>query len=215
MIECDVDESVPLPTGRANYIDVREKAKAACNSAEFLMKEGLRQTIFDEPDKEEIRKAASMMLRNIAQSNTAVYPEAATTPASILYVNELLSQYDKEVVRDAKRLRMYITNKLIIESDNNDPKVRIKALELLGKISDVGLFTERSEVTINNKSTIELENTLKDKIRKLMGMEGVEDATVIDGDDVDSAEGQEYPDYSQLPEAPNVPLDVKSMVAGL
>jgi hypothetical protein len=60
-----------------------------------------------------------------------------------------------------------------------DARIRMKALELLGKLSDVGLFTERSEVTVSNKSTIELENVLKDKLRKLMGAENVSDAVVI------------------------------------
>jgi acetyl-CoA carboxylase beta subunit len=65
-----------------------------------------------------------------------------------------------------------------MESDSLDPRIRIKALELLGKISDVGLFAERTEVTITNKSTIELENTLRDKLKKLMGVDNAEDAVI-------------------------------------
>jgi hypothetical protein len=56
----------------------------------------------------------------------------------------------------------------------------MKALELLGKMSDVGLFTERSEVTITNKSTDELESTLKSKLKRLIAVEsGVSDAVVM------------------------------------
>ena len=37
-----------------------------------------------------------------------------------------------------------VTNKLVLESENPDPRIRMRALELLGKISDVGLFSEKS-----------------------------------------------------------------------
>jgi hypothetical protein len=37
---------------------------------------------------------------------------------------------------------------------------QLKALELLGKVSEIGLFTERVEVNINHKSTEELEMEL-------------------------------------------------------
>jgi hypothetical protein len=76
-------------------------------------------------------------------------------------------------------LRHYVTNRLIIESENPDARIRMRALEMLGKVSDVGLFTERTEITVNNRSTVDLENTLKDKLRKLMGTEDAEEAVVL------------------------------------
>jgi hypothetical protein len=66
-----------------------------------------------------------------------------------------------------------------VESDNNDARIRMKALELLGKISDVGLFSERTEVTVTNKSTSELEEVLKSKLKKLMGGGDVQDAVIL------------------------------------
>ena len=77
-----------------------------------------------------------------------------------------------------------MTNRLIIESDNADPKIRIRALELLGKISDVGLFTERSEVVVTHQSNTELEDKLRDKLRRLMGED------VVDADVVPLSDGQ-------------------------
>ena len=184
MIECPVDESVPMPTdSKASFLDVRTKAEAACNAAKLLFTEGFAsETGPDSP--EQLREATAKMLSNLATNKPAAYP-AVTTPAGAIYVNNMLAEYDMEVVKDAKRLRAYVTNKLILESENNDPRIRIKALELIGKISDVGLFTERSEVTVTNRSTIELENTLKDKLRKLMGTDKAQDVDVVDV--VDSA----------------------------
>jgi hypothetical protein len=73
-----------------------------------------------------------------------------------------------------------VTNKLILESDNPDPKVRIRALELLGKISDVGLFSERTEVLITHQSTDELKQTLRDKLNKLRAKMDVVDVTPVE-----------------------------------
>jgi hypothetical protein len=74
----------------------------------------------------------------------------------------------------------------------------MRALELLGKVSDVGLFTERTEITVNNRSTVELENTLRDKLRRLMGADTAEDATIL-----------------APPIETTAPIDVDTALAGL
>jgi hypothetical protein len=87
-----------------------------------------------------------------------------------------------------------VTNKLIDETENPDPRVRIRALELLGKISDVGLFAEKSEVTITHQSTDDLRARLREKLQKLnTPEENIQDAVVIDGEvlDVDAELGLE------------------------
>jgi hypothetical protein len=59
-------------------------------------------------------------------------------------------------------------------------------LELLGKISDVGLFAEKSEVTITHQSTDDLREKLRSKLAKLVNPpENVENAVVIDGEPLD------------------------------
>tara|TARA_B110000503_G_scaffold105940_1_gene158135 strand:- start:608 stop:895 length:288 start_codon:yes stop_codon:yes gene_type:complete len=55
-----------------------------------------------------------------------------------------------------------------LEADNPDAKIRLRALELLGKISDVGLFAEKSEVTITHQSTGDLRANLRKKLEKLV-----------------------------------------------
>ena len=69
-----------------------------------------------------------------------------------------------QVVENATQVRLLVTNKLILESENPDPRIRMRALELLGKITDVGLFTEKSEVTVTHRSTDELLNNIRSKI---------------------------------------------------
>jgi len=98
----------------------------------------------------------------------------------------ILTEFGHSVVESATQVRHLVTNKLIEETENPDPRVRIRALELLGKISDVGLFTEKAEVTITHKTTDELRESLRAKLAKLVEpAEEPEDAVIIDGDAID------------------------------
>jgi len=85
----------------------------------------------------------------------------------LLGVHETLKDFSHAVVKQATQIRHLVTNKLILETNNPDPRVRIKALELLGKISDVGLFTDRSEVTVTHRSTDDLQSNLREKLESL------------------------------------------------
>ena len=90
------------------------------------------------------------------------------TPAEIVLANDMLKKFSHRVVQDAADVRNFVTNKLILESDNADSRIRVRALELLGKIGDVGLFTERTEVTVTHQSTDELREQLREKLSKMV-----------------------------------------------
>lgn len=183
MYECDLEESVPIPSGVGkSYPSVRERAQAAVKAASLLMVEG-----YDGPQDSAdllqgaVKIALEGMTKDPTNETKRATADLTRTPAGALYLNSILTQYDMQIVEDSSRLRNYVTNKLLVEAENPDARIRIKALELLGKISDVGLFTERSEVTINNRSTVELEDSLRDKIRKLMGTDDAEEAIYVGG----------------------------------
>jgi len=91
-----------------------------------------------------------------------------TLPGVMLKLEALLTQYDHMIIDDAQRLRTYVTNRLLEETEDDDPKIRLRAYELLGKITDVGLFTERKEVTVKHQTDDELKNVLKAKLDKLI-----------------------------------------------
>jgi hypothetical protein len=88
-------------------------------------------------------------------------------PAVILQIDDSLREFSHAVVKNAVQIRHFVTNKLLLEAGNPDARVRIRALELLGKMSDVGLFTERSEVTVNHRSTDDLRKSLREKLDSL------------------------------------------------
>ncbi len=176
------DLAIAFPEDNPVLADFVEKAIAACNSAELL---GLDVTSSDD-DKDVAEKAVYAVASNEEKANKKLVKKEMR-PATYNEVKNILSQYSHRVVENALQIRLLVTNKLILESENEDPKIRIRALELLGKITDVGLFTEKSEVTVNNRSTDDLVKSIRSKIHKLMHPEGIEDVkeVEINGETID------------------------------
>lgn len=102
-------------------------------------------------------------------------------------ISNLLNAYDKRVVDDPAQIRYYATNRLLELTDDPDVKIRIKALELLGKVADVGLFADRTEITIKDKTTRDLEKELEayfskyvKEVEPVEEVEEIEDAVVTE-----------------------------------
>ena len=79
-----------------------------------------------------------------------------------------LRTYGQQLAFDVASARAAITNKLMELANCGDPKFELKALELLGKHSDIGIFTERSEITINYKNPEDLEEAIKERVKRLL-----------------------------------------------
>jgi hypothetical protein len=152
-----------------SYVDLLERAKAACESIALLEKHGLDTTMTQE-DQEAAAKLTAAYAEDPERASrlTNHVRAAALTPASLVAVRDYLDEYGRAVVTHALEVRYLVTNRLLEESRNPDPRIRIRALELLGKHSDVGLFTDRSEVTVTHQTTDELKEKLRAKLRKLM-----------------------------------------------
>ncbi|MGL4265391.1 MAG: hypothetical protein ACRCTX_27535 [Afipia sp.] len=106
------------------------------------------------------------------------------TPEAVRHLTGMLSAYDWEFIEMAKELRGYTVAKLVEETTHNDPKIRLKALGLLGKVTEVGLFTEKIEIKKESLSDHELDQRIADKLNRFMGvidaMEVYKDAEVLD-----------------------------------
>ena len=141
-------------------LTLRERAEVAVKTINIL---GAAGAEFDD-DYEDLAVA-----RDIIRGEEKLDEKLLSkNPGAIAHVQRLLSEYEEQVVVEAARLRNYVTNKLILESDDNDARIRIRALELLGKISDVGLFTEKSEITYKTKSDDELDEELEKRIQSIL-----------------------------------------------
>lgn len=94
-----------------------------------------------------------------------------------------VKECDFQVFADVQQARNFVTNKLVAMADCGDPKLELKALELLGKHSDIGLFTERSEITVHHTSSSSLEASIKERVKRLMNAEVTD---VLPLDDLDA-----------------------------
>jgi hypothetical protein len=100
------------------------------------------------------------------------------TPEAVRHLTGMLTAYDWEFVEEAKRIRGFVVAKLLEEANGSNASIRMKALQTLGKVTEVGLFTEKVEITKKDLSDAEIDQRIKDKLAKFMG--------VIDAIDVSS-----------------------------
>jgi hypothetical protein len=89
----------------------------------------------------------------------------------------MVTAYQWKFIEQAEELRSMSVAKIVKETDHPDAKVRLKALEMLGKVTEVALFTERVEVKKTEMSDTELEMRIKDKLNRFMGVIDVIDVT--------------------------------------
>jgi len=173
---------VKMPSSAPTY-DMIERTDAAARTIAHLHSDEPLPITSD--DEDTVANLVHAYAANPEKASRALGDAAMKemTPASIVLANNVLKEFGAGVAQDATQIRNLVTNKLLIESENPDARIRIKALELLGKISDVGLFTEKREVTITHQSTEDLRNSLRNKL-----------STILEGEVVDevAVEGVEY-----------------------
>lgn len=163
----NADRAVPM-TGEAQSIDLRERISAAAATLDLLTEVGYEFDISDD-DIAAANDLAKSFARDPNETSKAVTHKRASglAPATVALVKTILDEFSHEIVESSKAIRNLVINKLIIESENPDARIRIRAIEMLGKMSDVALFTERSEVLITHQSSDDLKSKLKEKLQKL------------------------------------------------
>ena len=163
-----------------------KKVKIAAATAKVLVEGGA-----DIPVSSQEKQEAAEIFKEFTNPESEAKGNAAITkalqvPATVQHLFMMLSDYDHQVVQEAVQLRRFVTNKLIEDAGLSDPRHRLKALELLGKISDVGLFAEKTEITVKHLSQADLETEIKSKLYKILGKTSVIDTTfeVVDVKDI-------------------------------
>ena len=154
-----------------------EKVKVAAATAKFLVDAGAEIPVSTAEKKEAAEIFKDFTNPDITPPLNAATNRALNVPATVQHLYTMLSDYDHQVVEEAVQLRRFVTNKLIEDAGLSDPRHRLKALELLGKISDVGLFAEKTEITVKNLSQTDLEAQIKSKLYKILGKTAVVDTT--------------------------------------
>lgn len=200
-LNIEPDKTVPFPTGTApeTASTLRENMEIAANTASVV--EGLGGHLAPGESDDENADAVfrAFTVRAQQQFEEAIEPpaeegkkkrgrpkkyEVDVSPPELYKgqvaqrIRSMLDEYNNDIVADAAELRRVATNKLLDLLSCGDPRIEIKATEMLGKISDVGLFSEKTEITVTYNSVSDIDNMLKDKIRKMLTLHA-QDATVL------------------------------------
>jgi len=170
---------VPYNTSDEKPVTFKDELTVTANTVDLL--EGLGMQIESTPA--DVERTKRLVADAIAGQKTSVFQQ----PTAAFAAREFLKAYGNQLAIDVHEVRSAVTAKLMEIANCGDPKFELKALELLGKHSDIGLFTERSEITINYKSSGDLENAIKERVRRLLNADIV-DITPI-GEDLDAELG--------------------------
>ena len=186
-IEPTKDKPVPYDTSDDTVPTLLEELAVAGNTAELKVELGAPLEI-SEADAEREKKLLEAVVKDKSTKNLTNQTTAFAAAA-------FLRTYGSSLALDVGEARSAITNKLMEIANCGDTRYELKALELLGKHSDIGLFTERSEVTINYKNPEDLENAIKERVKRLLNADVI-DVTPL-GVDLDEELGA-YEEPSEL-----------------
>ena len=174
-VEPTDDHPVPYDLSEEKPATLIDEIAVAGNTAELQVEMGapLEVTEADAAREKELLEAVA----------NAQKPANLTNQTTAFAAAAFLRTYGAQLAMDAAQARAAITHKLMEIADCGDPRYELKALELLGKHSDIGIFTERSEITINYKSPEELEKAIKDRVKTLLN------ASLVDVEPLDTQLG--------------------------
>jgi hypothetical protein len=173
---------------------------AQLNTADWLEKMGAPST------DDALKSAAASTAQQAFSALTTQTPEEQRkalmqlkTPPAVRHLTGMLTAYDWEFVEQAKELRGYAVSQILEETKHPDAKIRLKALDMLGRVTEVALFTDRVEVKKADLSDAELEAKIKDKINRFMQVTDVIDVA----EPVEDIENTP----AQAPETPDEPAE--------
>jgi len=167
----------PRATKALDKASPDEILNAQVNTTAWMEKLGIDDD--DTALKEANHKAAQKVFTALATSapveETKTQLTTIKTPEAVRHLVAMLSAYDWEFVEQAKNLRGMAVAKILEETNHPDARIRLKALDMLGRVTEVALFTERIEVKKTDLSDTEIDKKIKEKLNKFMGVVDVED----------------------------------------
>jgi hypothetical protein len=167
-IEPNLDTPIPAQAQPDLGSSFTARAQIAGNTAMLLRELGMDDDITEEDQakaKEMFNKMKVIDDKNDAPNKTKATEPELKQSGIALALGGYINQYEKQVIQDKIQLRNIAINRLLEMSQSDDDKIAIKAVELIGKASD--LFTERSEITITHQTSDELRAAIKERIRLL------------------------------------------------
>ena len=190
----------PEVTSRDGFLKLDDASPNEIVSAQYATTEWLKELgvesdedLVKEKETDAARKAFGALTTTTDTTEQKATLAALKTPEAVRHLTGMLSAYDWAFIDMARELRGYTVAKIVEETQSPNANIRLKALGLLGKVTEVGLFTEKIEVQKAEMSDNELDQRIKDKLNKFMEVVDIltpkEEIT-----DIESTDGSE-PDH--------------------
>lgn len=171
-VEPNLDKPIPINAKPQTGSTYEERLKVAGNTAMLLKELGVDDDLSPEEDAQAKEMIARLKPAEGKPSVPSPEEKELKNVSVALKIGGYLNEYEKQIVADKIQVRTVVVNRLMEISQDEDNKTALKALELLGKASD--LFTERSEITITHKTSDELKTAIKERIAQLMQMQKID-----------------------------------------
>jgi len=153
-------------------------------SAQHKTSEWLSQ--FQDEDDEILSEAQQEKVVDAFNALTTSDPRAKQKlmqldlPEEIKAAVGMVTAYQWKFVEQAEELRSMAVANIVKEVHHPDARIRLKALELLGKVTEVALFTDRVAIKSEDVTDEELDARIKEKLGKYMGAVDVVDVEEIE-----------------------------------
>jgi len=165
-VEPNLDRPIPVQAQPEIGRTYEDRLKVAGNTAMLLNELGVEDDLSPEEKEKAMQMIAKLKPADDKSSPPIAEEKELKNYSVALAIGNYLNEYEKQIVADKVQVRTVVVNRLMEISQDEDNKVALKALELLGKASD--LFTERSEITITHQTSDELKSAIKERIKLLM-----------------------------------------------
>lgn len=165
-IEPTDEYPVPYDTTPEELDSFADKLSSAANTAELL--ETLGAPV--EVDPTTLAEEKKLLDDVIDKQKTAPLKNLPTAFGAAAF----LRAYGANRALDINQVRAALTNKLLEIADCGETKFELKAIELLGKHSDIGLFSDRSEINITYNNPESLEKAIKERVKRLLNADVID-----------------------------------------
>lgn len=168
----------------APFTSAESLTPAQTLSAQHKTSEWLSQ--FADEDEEILSEAQQEKVADAFNALTTQDPRAKERllsldlPEEIKSAVGMVTAYQWKFVEQAESLRSMSVAKIVKETDHPDARIRLKALELLGKVTEVALFTDRIAIKNEEVTDEELDQRIKEKLSRYMGAVDVVDVEEIE-----------------------------------
>jgi hypothetical protein len=169
-------EQEPLRPAASSFVP-EENAHAAqlltgkVNTADWLEQHGVQSGPADTPGYEKMLAAPAFAAGMGIDNRTPEQQRAAVlmmkTPESVKRAVSMLTAYEWGFVEQAQNIRSYIVAGLLNETQDKKAEIRLKAYKMLGDVTEIGLFTHRTQVVTKDLSDQQIEDEIKRRLDRL------------------------------------------------